>query len=864
MKTLKKRFLSFGMALIMALSMLPVFGSGLLTLAEGEEITVYMTISNEGSLLQANDGSPMGWKSVSVADLNNDGKYSFHEALTAAHKTYNTEDGYSAPEGIFGLSVERIWGIDTMAILFYNNDAALETSVGDAYVQAGDYLTAAVLADMEFYSDVYTTFDKKGLVASTGEDISLYLKDEHGLPIEGAELGYYNEAGIYVDLNATTDAEGNAVITFPEGGIYQVSAKGSVPNTAPDYSNWPDVTYTDIMSPLMAPCCTVVISATSFKVTTFETAPDDIATQSGGYSYYHFMSDSMRSTLLFTITVPEGTTEVGFEFSAPVLAYNYDANGMWLDGYYEDYRAGSPYANVKTDADENGIPDFILVQTPFYPDQASAFKESSDVLFAITFRYDTEPVIPDVPLPDALGDVWSIYAATQANVASKMATKEQAVYGNEWLALDLARDQQAVNGYYVEDLVNTIIDKKGVLHTGVGDYTNYAKAVLTLTALGVDASDVNGINLIEKLEDLNSVTAQGINGVIYALIALDCGDYQGTMPREAYYDTIVSAQLPDGGWDYAGKAADPDMTALALQALAPYYSKSNAVQAAIERGLQTLSALQQEDGGFLTEDAAYAESSESTAMVILALTELGIDPAKDPRFVKNGKSAIDNLCSFAVEGGGFRHVKDGGYNDFATEQGYRALVSYVRFLTSTETFYRMDSMKDMLKAVHGKLTDKIFAEPMPAGYIADAEGLILAAPEVKAISGKINSMYEISCAVVDENNQFFALISETAGKEEVTVTIPQDKLAALGEKVLIAGVHNGKVLTIEPASVDRKSGVVKFFADKFSPYAVVSGTQSKTSPKTGEADSALLIILGLIALAGCTAGIVIRKRTVRR
>ena len=260
-----------------------------------------------------------------------------------------------------------------------------------------------------------------------------------------------------------------------------------------------------------------------------------------------------------------------------------------------------------------------------------------------------------------------IYLATQANIISMMDKSENAVYGNEWFILDLARDDKDISPAYLQSVIDTITQKNGVLHTGNVDYTNYAKLVLTLSSLGIDATDVEGYNLVQMVSSFPLVEQQGINGVIYALLALDCQNYELDPPadisvsitRDTYINAILDSQLPDGGWDWADKAADPDMTAMAVQALAPYYEKNEEVKLSIDTALQTLSNMQQPDGGFTTEDASFAESSESVAMVIMALTSLGINPTEDTRFIKNGYTTIDNLCTFAADGGGFKHTIDG-------------------------------------------------------------------------------------------------------------------------------------------------------------------------------------------------------------
>jgi hypothetical protein len=79
----------------------------------------------------------------------------------------------------------------------------------------------------------------------------------------------------------------------------------------------------------------------------------------------------------------------------------------------------------------------------------------------------------------------------------------------------------------------------------------------------------------------------------------------------------------------------------------------------------------------------------------VALTALGIDPAKDSRFVKNGVSALDALLAYFVEGGGFRHTMDGKLNGMATEQCYYALTAYFRMLDGKTSLYDMTDVMDL-------------------------------------------------------------------------------------------------------------------------------------------------------------------------
>ena len=261
--------------------------------------------------------------------------------------------------------------------------------------------------------------------------------------------------------------------------------------------------------------------------------------------------------------------------------------------------------------------------------------------------------------------------------------------GGEWMVIGLARSGRTVPaGYYdnVVEYVKAKADANERLHRA--KVTDNARVILALTAIGKDVTNVGGHNLLKGLDNMDYVQTQGINGPIFTLIALDSHNYptMGDVTREKLIQVILGAQLPDGGWNLSAENADTDMTAMAIQALAPYYKTNETVKAAVDKALEALSALQRNDGGFGSWGTV---NSESCAQVIVALTALGIDPAKDSRFVKNDLTVLDALASFYVTGGGFKHVADKGRDGMATEQGYYALAAYYRFANAQTRLYDM-------------------------------------------------------------------------------------------------------------------------------------------------------------------------------
>ena len=183
-----------------------------------------------------------------------------------------------------------------------------------------------------------------------------------------------------------------------------------------------------------------------------------------------------------------------------------------------------------------------------------------------------------------------------------------------------------------------------------------------------------------------SLGTQGLNGWIFALITLDSGGSAGT--------------------------ADVDITAMALQALAPYQEDA-ATAEAIRRGLAWLSGQQTENGDFVSWGDPNAES---TAQVLIALCSLGLDPETDPRFIRNGRTLRDGLLSYRTREGLFRHTAEGPEDLMATEQAILALQALDRLRAGQGRLY---DLRDIPPAASAS------ASPLP-WLIAGAAGLAAA------------------------------------------------------------------------------------------------------------------------------------------
>ena len=258
--------------------------------------------------------------------------------------------------------------------------------------------------------------------------------------------------------------------------------------------------------------------------------------------------------------------------------------------------------------------------------------------------------------------------------------------GGEWAVIALARSGAEVPDSYFSAYYNKVADQlevvKGLLSTV--KYSEYSRVALAIAAIGADPRDVGGYDMLAPLFDFSMTVNQGLNGPIFALIALG-GTGGGNEPvTKRYIDFILARQLDDGGFTLSGSISDPDTTAMALTALSRYRSREDVAEAT-DRAVERLSRLQRANGGFSSFSSV---NSESVSQVIIALCSLGV-PVDDERFVKNGNSLVDNLLSYRLESGGFEHGHGGGGSLMATEQALCALAALRRYRAGQNPIYEM-------------------------------------------------------------------------------------------------------------------------------------------------------------------------------
>ena len=362
-----------------------------------------------------------------------------------------------------------------------------------------------------------------------------------------------------------------------------------------------------------------------------------------------------------------------------------------------------------------------------YPDVSVAAKKLSanDV---VVFHYTDDYTVDDnkggdKPDPAPSGDKYTDQQISDAYKATgnALALKNPSTgsVGGEWLMLGLARADHVIDSSSKDAYLRSVRSyikayySNGKLSNDKS--TENSRIILALTALGEDPQTfVTGKNLLEGYSDFDWTVQQGVTGPIFALLAIDSQKY--TVPdyaniRNDLIEEIRKAQKNNGGWSADGKTVDVDMTAMAIQALAPYYKKNNTdVVEAVNAALVYLVSQQNEATGAFP-NANNELSAESTAQVIVALTSLGKNPATEKRFQAGDKklSPIDGLMRFYQENGKFSHKLDAAANDMATEQSYYALVSYYRLKNGKTSLYDMTDLKDTTPESVESVIEKIDA-----------------------------------------------------------------------------------------------------------------------------------------------------------
>lgn len=312
----------------------------------------------------------------------------------------------------------------------------------------------------------------------------------------------------------------------------------------------------------------------------------------------------------------------------------------------------------------------------------------------------TDPTVPGTEVPG----FDEAYAGAKVYIQSAVSAPVVSYLFGEWAVLGQARAGVELSDAYIQAYYDKVvayvkanIGSDGILRKpddkNTPVITDNERIALALTAIGKDPANVGGKNLLAALQDkdimkVTDTSYTDINGLVMGLLALNSRNY--TSDTSWLVQAILGQQNADGSWSASAdrkSVGDVDMTAMALQALAPYYKDggNETVNTAVEKALNWLSGKYQ--SGY--------DSSESCAQVVIALSALNLDANTDARFTKTveGKtlSVLGNLLQYRVaKNGGFKHqFADKAVNEMATEQALCAMAAYARFTEKANALYDM-------------------------------------------------------------------------------------------------------------------------------------------------------------------------------
>lgn len=372
-----------------------------------------------------------------------------------------------------------------------------------------------------------------------------------------------------------------------------------------------------------------------------------------------------------------------------------DTKGQTL-GEKDDGKSSGWMFGVRPAQGEETLPNTTL--------DATFIHDGDTVRLFFTNKYI--PVDPDEPVDPGteIPNFDKVYADTKKYIQNNVPAPVVASDRGEWAVLGLARAGVELSDAYIQAYYGKVVAyvQKNMGADGVlldpeshnPTVTDNERIILALTAIGKDPANVGGKNLLAALQDRNimqvtNTSDTDINGLVFGLLALNSGNYT----QDSYWlvQAILTQQNEDGSWSSSADTkpvGDVDMTAMALQALAPYYNEGGdtTVNAAVDKALQWLSAKYKNTG---------YTSAESCAQVVVALSALQLNANSDSSFVKTVDGAPtsvlgDLLRYYLGEGQGFKHAASGKTADQkATEQALYAMAAYERYCRRTNALYDM-------------------------------------------------------------------------------------------------------------------------------------------------------------------------------
>lgn len=342
------------------------------------------------------------------------------------------------------------------------------------------------------------------------------------------------------------------------------------------------------------------------------------------------------------------------------------------------------------------------VQAKVFDDDASLNPDSDKTASLLANAKAQQEVLADTIFKKVFGDGQTVYGIETPDALYVAFSLLRADYKSDYF------DEMYAN---VESQLKSLADTGSVTVEGeakdeaviAGKYPEltYAKIVLFVTAMGKDARNVGGYNLIEKMAQKSTYEASSEAYMLDStmLLALDSGNY--FPPAGDDYitkDDLVNniAAKMDDSIAQALQWSSVDSVAMALQPLYKYAtddilpedasSDRTAVQEAYAKGIHFLESTQNADGswsGYGTE----TNNVWTLAQIMTAMGQLRINPCSETDgtdFIKNGMTVLDDAAVFVDAE---NKKVDDDLMSYQPEQLLRGLTAVIRAMEGRDSLY---------------------------------------------------------------------------------------------------------------------------------------------------------------------------------
>ena len=275
------------------------------------------------------------------------------------------------------------------------------------------------------------------------------------------------------------------------------------------------------------------------------------------------------------------------------------------------------------------------------------------------------PIIPSVTKVTVTNAEVNQSAIAAYNALTKKYADSGLSYGNEWVALGMARGGNAVSDAYYKSVIDAIKNNELYDKEGAPVISDYSRTILALTAMGKNIDSA----LFDAFSSYDAVSREYPATAAYVLLALNSANgYKLPENGDNTPEKMVSLLVTALGNNIIYQMIDTP--AMIVQSLAPYYRDDDDVKSAVDAAFEKIDAI----------DTTGSVDPCSYAQIIIAYTMYGKDPSVWVEKLME-KYNENEIC--------FNSVSAGGDNDMATEQGYYALAAYIRYLTDEKTLYDM-------------------------------------------------------------------------------------------------------------------------------------------------------------------------------